>query len=102
MAPGSEDKEALLVAYLDGELEPEVHDEVERMLGTDPSLRTRLAAIAEGNRSIHSAYNALLESAPRDRLQAIATALANTARRGHDQRRRALLAAAAGRESDLT
>jgi anti-sigma factor RsiW len=98
MAPGSEDidKDALLVAYLDGELEPEVHHEVELMLGTDPSLRARLAAIAEGGRPVRSAYNALLESAPRDRLQArLATALADTARRGHDRLRRALLAAAA-------
>ena len=71
MVAGSEN-----IAYLDGELEPEVHDAVQRMLGADTSLRTRLAAIAEGTRPVRSAYNALLKSAPQDRLQALANALA--------------------------
>jgi anti-sigma factor RsiW len=94
MVPGSEDidKDALLVAYLDGELEPEIHDKVERMLGTDPSLRTRLTAIAEGRRPVRGAYDALLESAPRDRLQTLASALTNTARPGHHRFRRSVLA----------
>ena len=50
--PTNIDNDALLVAYLDGELKPEVHQELERRLRTDASLSARLAALAEGNRPL--------------------------------------------------
>ena len=37
--------DAILVAYLDGELEPEAHEKLERLLKSDPSVRERLAML---------------------------------------------------------
>jgi len=90
------DTDALLVAYLDGELEPEAHQEVERRLRSDASLGSRLTALAESVRPIRSSFDALLEAAPRARLEAaFATALAKAPRRRDHRHRRMLLAAAA-------
>jgi anti-sigma factor RsiW len=90
------DTDALLVAYLDGELEPEAHQQVERRLRSDPSLRSRMAALAESVRPIRSSFDALLEAAPRTRLEAaFSAALAKSSTRGRDRVPRRLLAAAA-------
>jgi anti-sigma factor RsiW len=91
LSDGIED--ALLVAYLDGELEPERHDEVERMLRTDASLRARLAALGEGARPIRSTFGALLEAAPRKRLEAGFAAAAAKSGQGRPHRYRRMLVA---------
>src|SRR5262249_8225291 len=71
------DMDALLVAYLDGELEPEAHEELERRLHNEAALRARLTELAEGVRPIRASFDALLEGAPRPRLEmAFASAVA--------------------------
>jgi anti-sigma factor RsiW len=98
MVARSEDigTDALLVAYLDGELEPEAHQEVERRLRSDPSLRSRLTTLAESVRPIRSSFDVLLGAAPRTRLEsAFSAALAKSPARGRDRFPRRLLAAAA-------
>jgi anti-sigma factor RsiW len=98
MAARSEDidTDALLVAYLDGELEPEAHQEVERRLRSDPSLRSRMTALAESIGPIRSSFDALLDAAPRARLEtALATALAKAPRRRDHRYRQMLVATAA-------
>lgn len=62
--------DAMLVAYLDSELEPEAHEEVERLLRSDASVRERLAALACGTRPLKHSFGAVLAAAPRERLQA--------------------------------
>ena len=61
--PTKIDNDALLVAYLDGELTPEVHQELEQRLRTDASLSARLAALAEVSQPLRS----LVRCAPRGR-----------------------------------
>jgi anti-sigma factor RsiW len=98
MAPGPTDidNDALLVAYLDGELEPEVHQELERRLRIDASLSARLAALAEASRPLRQAFDVLLEAAPRERLEAaFAAALAKAPRRRDYRYHQMLVAAAA-------
>jgi anti-sigma factor RsiW len=98
MAPGPKvnDNDAVLVTYLDGELKPEVRQELERRLRIDASLRARLAALAEGGQQLRSSFDALLEAAPRARLDAaFAAALARVPRRRKYRYREMLLAAAA-------
>ena len=61
--------DAILVAYLDGELEPEAHEKLERLLKSDPSVRERLAMLSRGARPFKRTFDAALDSAPRKRLQ---------------------------------
>lgn len=90
------DNDALLVAYLDGELKPEARQELEHRLGTDASLRARLGVLAEGGRQIRSSFDSLLKSSPRARLDAVfAAALAKAPRHRARRYREMLLAAAA-------
>ena len=72
MVPGPTkiDNDALLVAYLDGQLKPEVHQELEQRLRTDASLSARLTALAEVSQPLRVSFDALLEAAPRQRLEA--------------------------------
>jgi anti-sigma factor RsiW len=73
--------DAMLVAYLDSELEPEAHEEVERLLRSDASVRERLAALACGTRPLKHSFGAVLAAAPRERLQAqLAVSVKKTAR----------------------
>src|SRR5215470_17290458 len=93
MVARSEDigTDALLVAYLDGELEPKAHEALERRLRSDAALRSRLTELAEGVRPIRASFEAVLKAAPRARLEmALASAVAKTTRY-----RRLLVAAAA-------
>jgi len=86
--------DALLVAYLDGELEPKAHKELERRLRNDAALRARLTELSEAVRPIRASFDALLKAAPRPRLEmAFASAVVNATRR--DRYRRLLVAAAA-------
>ena len=69
--------DAILVAYLDGELEPEAHEKLERLLKSDPSVRERLAMLSRGARPFKRTFDAVLDLAPRERLQAQLTASVN-------------------------
>jgi anti-sigma factor RsiW len=73
-AGGEISLDAILVAYLDGELEPEAHGKLERLLKSDPSVRKRLAMLSRGARPLKRTFDAVLDSAPRERLQAQFTA----------------------------
>jgi len=96
MALGRDDMDALLVAYLDGELDPSRRQELERRLRDDPALKARLAALAEAGRPLRSAFDALLDVAPAGRLEtAFAAARAKAQRRPQFRYRRMLVAAAA-------
>jgi anti-sigma factor RsiW len=57
VGPTDIDKDALLVAYLDGELERGSHDEVERLLRGDAEARARLFALIEGGQQLRSSYD---------------------------------------------
>jgi anti-sigma factor RsiW len=61
--------DTILVAYLDGELEPEAHEKLERLLKTDASVRERLAMLSRGSRPFKRTFDAVLDSAPREKLQ---------------------------------
>ena len=98
MAPASNDTEsdALLVAYLDGELEPLPRQELDQRLCNDAALKARLAALAEAGRPLRSAFDALLDVAPRKRLEmAFSAAKAKAPRRPNRSYRQMLIAAAA-------
>jgi anti-sigma factor RsiW len=49
--------DAILVAYLDGELEPEAHEKLERLLKSDPSVRERLAMLSRGTRPFKRTFD---------------------------------------------
>jgi len=88
--------DALLVAYLDGELAPEARRELEGRLGADASLAARLAALAQASQPLKSSFDALLKAAPRARLDgAYAAALVRASRRRPRSYRQILTAAAA-------
>jgi anti-sigma factor RsiW len=76
-AGGEISLDAILVAYLDGELEPEAHEKLERLLKSDPSVRERLAMLSRGAGPFKRTFDAVLDSAPRERLQAQLNASAN-------------------------
>jgi len=88
--------DALLVAYLDGELEPKAHKELERRLRNDAALRARLTELSEAVRPIRASFDALLKAAPCPRLEmAFASAVVKATRRDHRYRRLLVAAAAA-------
>ena len=88
--------DALLVAYLDGELEPKAHKELERRLRNDAALRARLTELSEAVRPIRASFDALLKAAPRPRLEmAFASAVVKATRQDHRYRRLLVAAAAA-------
>ncbi len=68
--------DAILTAYLDGELRGEERARVEARLGAEPDLKARLDFLRHGQREFGPAYDALLEAAPVDRLQAMLADLA--------------------------
>ena len=60
-----------LVAYLDGELEGGARVAVETAVAADESLRARLETLRAGDRPFRAGFDALLDSAPTQRLQDI-------------------------------
>lgn len=60
----------ILVTYLDGELAPEDRSQVEARLRTDESFAARCAALEASCLPFRPAFDALLDEAPRDRLDA--------------------------------
>lgn len=67
--------DAHLVAYLDGELTPLEKMTVAAALDRDPDVRNRLAQLERGGRPFASGFDALLDAAPDDKLQAMFAAL---------------------------
>jgi anti-sigma factor RsiW len=94
MALGRDDMDALLVAYLDGELDRPRRRELERRLRDDAALKARLAALAEASRPLRSAFDALLDVAPRGRLETAFAAASAKAKRRPQFRYQLLVAAA--------
>ncbi len=75
--------DALLVAYLDGELGHGERADVERRLAVEDALRGRLARLEDGNRPFAQAFAPLLEDAPVGRLEdMLAAARRDAARLG--------------------
>jgi anti-sigma factor RsiW len=96
MALGRDDMDPLLVTYLDGELDPSRRQELEQRLRDDAALKARLAALAEASRPVRGAFDALLDVAPRGRLEtAFAAASAKAQKRPQFRHRQMLVAAAA-------
>ncbi len=62
----------ILVAYLDGELDPSVRLEVEACIDTDAETRERVTALAMGARLLRSAFDPVLHEAVPERLIAAA------------------------------
>src|SRR5271163_2780322 len=97
-----DDEDARLVAYIDGELDKDERAAVEERLTTDADLRARLMRLREGERPFVAAFEALLERAPVERLQAsLAEHVARQERRRTSMRdswtlRTGVLGAAAG------
>ena len=65
------DEDARLVAFIDGELDEGARAELEARLAIDPVLHERLARLQEGGRPFAAAFDALLDDAPVQRLEAV-------------------------------
>ncbi|MBK5436018.1 transcriptional regulator [Pseudomonas sp. TH32] len=65
----------LLVAYLDGELDPERCQLIDNLLGIDPAVTARVEQLKRGQLSFKSAFDSVLDQAPAERLQAMLDAL---------------------------
>ena len=61
----------ILMAYADGELEPETRGELERAMVGDASLRDRVAALQAQRERLKAAYAPVLDEAMPDRLSAL-------------------------------
>lgn len=71
MTTGNSDNlsDAVLTAYLDGELEPAARGDVERRVASDLRIRERVAALTRGSLPFRDAFDLVLGSAPHDRLE---------------------------------
>ena len=69
------DDDPELVAFIDGRLEEGASHALEARLAADPGLRERLALLQAGGRAFAPAFEALLDQAPIERLQASLAAL---------------------------
>jgi anti-sigma factor RsiW len=67
--------DALLVAFIDRELDENARRAVDARLAADADFRARLALLQEGGRPFAPAFQALLEQAPVERLKAAVAAL---------------------------
>jgi len=68
----------LLVAYLDGELEPEQRQLIDNQLRNDPAITARLEQLAWGDLPFKAAFDSVLDQAPVERLQSMLQALPPT------------------------
>jgi len=66
---GSDD-DALLTAWLDGQLPAAERETLDRRIAAEPDLRARLERLRAGERDFQAAYAALLQAAPAERLKA--------------------------------
>jgi anti-sigma factor RsiW len=65
-----DDDDALLVAFIDKELDEGARSALEARLAADPDLRARLSRLRDGGRPFAPAFQALLDAAPVERLKA--------------------------------
>jgi anti-sigma factor RsiW len=84
----AEDDDARLVALIDQELDEDARRGLEARLAVDPALRARLDQLREGGRSFASAFQAVLDAAPIERLKASIAAAEAIGRAGLPSRRR--------------
>jgi anti-sigma factor RsiW len=70
-----DDEDARLVAYIDGELDENARRALEARLSVDTDLRARLHRLQDGGRPFAPAFQALLDEAPVQRLQASLAAI---------------------------
>jgi anti-sigma factor RsiW len=71
----ADENDAHLIAFVDGRLDESARASVEARLATDASLRARVALLRKGDRPFASAFDALLDEAPLERLNAFVAAL---------------------------
>jgi anti-sigma factor RsiW len=64
-----------LVAYLDGELEPDAQARLARRIAADHELQRRLILLSGGNRPFREAFDHISEAAPGERLEAMLDSL---------------------------
>jgi anti-sigma factor RsiW len=76
----NEDDDALLVAWLDGELNAAEREALDARLAAEPLLSARLSTLREATANVDEGFDALLAAAPLDRLRGrLAGALATPA-----------------------
>jgi anti-sigma factor RsiW len=78
----AEEDDGQLVAYIDRQLDESARSVLEARLAVDPLLRERLARLKAGDRPFAAAFDALLDTAPVERLQAALAALDRDGRSG--------------------
>jgi anti-sigma factor RsiW len=67
----SADSDAILTAYLDGELDAAERAALEKRMLTEPELKLRLDQLGRGGRAFGPAYDALMAAAPEARMAAM-------------------------------
>ncbi|WP_226474989.1 transcriptional regulator [Pseudomonas sp. MWU16-30323] len=75
MTQNTPPSDELLVAYLDGELDPQQRQLIDNLLGIDPTVTARLEQLKRGELPFKSAFDSVLDQAPAERLQAMLGAL---------------------------
>jgi anti-sigma factor RsiW len=83
-----DDDDSQLVAFIDGRLDERARSAIESRLANEADLRERLARLQDGGRPFASAFQALLDAAPIERLKASLSALDEDERAGTPLRRR--------------
>lgn len=78
MTQNTPPSDELLVAYLDGELEPEQRQLIDNQLHDDPAITARLEHLKCGDLPFKTAFDSVLDQAPAERLQAMLKALPPT------------------------
>lgn len=75
MTQNTPPSDELLVAYLDGELDPKQRQVIDNLLGIDPAMTARVEQLKRGHLSFKSAFDSVLDQAPTERLQAMLDSL---------------------------
>ncbi len=88
-------EDAILVAYLDGELDSEERARLEARLADDAALKARLDELSRSDRRFAEAFDGLLAAAPVERLNAMLDGVAGAKAAGPSRRGRGLAAIAA-------
>lgn len=75
MTQNTPPSDELLVAYLDGELDPEQRQRIDNLLGIDPAVTARVEHFKRGDLPCKAAFDSVLDQAPLERLQRMLDAL---------------------------
>lgn len=75
MTQNTPPSDELLVAYLDGELDPGQRQLIDNLLGIDPAVTARVEQLKRGHLPFKAAFDSVLDQAPTARLQAMLDAL---------------------------